>query len=388
MAGCGPEARMHVQEKLRLFKTKATGKNVALFFLALTATFPATATTIVYEAYAGSVGGNGETGSGTIIGNGSSGTGSSCTTSGPTDLQMGSAYSTGLTFPAGGVGPCGYYGGAIDSRGVLSQTAFTGSVTASFGGNTFTGSATASSGSAANGEFALGASAASSYLGSSSPTSIIGSAAAAGIDDPNWVVSCPSCGVGMVLEPVYTWQMTLSISTNQNVVYQEDPGGQFGVVLLMADVGVTGAEQAFYSSAGGSNVPYWSCPYNPVCPAFTAGPGSLSGTSTFSFAPYRGSITLGAGSSTTMDEQVEFAISAYSNTTADPSATLTAVNWVDANGHPVSGVTLTTSEGIYANGGYTEFSSAAPEPASIILCVIGTLGGICLRRGGSKGRFI
>jgi hypothetical protein len=86
LAGCTPELRMNVQEEFRLFKTRPAGKTGVLLFLALTATLPAAAGTITYEAYAGSVGGNGEAGSGLIIGNGGSGSGSNCTTYGPTSI--------------------------------------------------------------------------------------------------------------------------------------------------------------------------------------------------------------------------------------------------------------------------------------------------------------
>jgi len=339
-----------------------------LLALAMSVTLPAVAGTISYEAYAGVVGGSGGGGTGSIIGNGASGTGMNCTTFGPTSMQLGSAFQTGLTYPAGGVQPCGYFGGALDNVGTSSQTASTGTLSATFpNSNSSTGSASASASSNAQGEIVLSAGAATTFNGGGGYSSAGG---AAGIDDPNWTISCPTCAAGMVLNPVYEFQMSLDVS---------DPGGSFQAVVYMQQVGVTSVQDAFFVSAAGSQVPSWLCYNNPM---FTVGPGSLSGTETLAFVPFQGSITLGAGEQTTIEEDVAFAVSADRNATADPTAVLTSVLWEDPNNGNalVSGVTLTTSEGVYANGGYTASSSATPEPASLALGALGLMGAALVRR--------
>ena len=50
---------------------------------------------------------------------------------------------------------------------------------------------------------------------------------------------------------------------------------------------------------------------------------------------------------------------------------LKVVSWENANGNSISGVTLTTSNGVYADGSYTAFTSSTPEPASWLLCALG-----------------
>jgi hypothetical protein len=146
------------------------------FFLAMTAHLPVlAAASITYKAYVGVD--SGDAGSGTIIGNGASGSGSNCTTYGSTTLQISPSLNSGFSVPSGGIGPCGYYGGAIDNVGSTSKTASTGSVTAAFDANSFTGSSTASSGTAAIGEFSLNATATGSYSGGLGPTTKTQSAA-------------------------------------------------------------------------------------------------------------------------------------------------------------------------------------------------------------------
>ncbi len=342
---------------------------------------PGTAGTITYEAFAGSIAGNGGAGSGNLIGNGSSGNGQSCTTAGPASLQIGSAFSTGLPTPAGGVGPCGYYGGSIDHAGSTSQTASTGTVAATFsnGSGVFSGNATALSASALNGEFALSADASSNYLGGTGSTTITQSAAGAAIDDPNWVISCSTCSPGSTYHPVFTLTLTANITANQAYIYQQDLYGGFN---LNVDFQMTpdnqGELSAFQVYNYQNQTPSWLCYYNPVCPTtFTVGPGLLSGTSTFSFSPYDQGVTLGAGRSATVDEKIAFIVGTENTATADPNITLTAVNWVDGSNNPVSGITLTTSEGVYSNGGYAPFTSQSvtPEPSSVILCGLGL--GLC-----------
>jgi MYXO-CTERM domain-containing protein len=359
---------------------KATRDRVGtLLALAMSVTLPAVAGTISYEAYAGVVEGSGGGGTGSIIGNGASGTGMNCTTFGPASMQLGSAFQTGVTFPAGGVQPCGYFGGALDNVGVSPQTASTGVLAATFpNSNSSTGNASASSTSNASGEIALSAGATTTFDGGGGYSSAGG---AAGIDDPNWTISCPSCAAGMVLNPVYTFQISLNLTSNQNIVSQ-DPGGTFSAVLYMQQVGQTSVQDAFYTLAENAQVPSWLCYNNPVCPSFTVGPGSLSGTTTLAFVPFQGSITLGAGNQTTIEEAVAFSVFTDDNATADPTAVLTSVLWEDPNDNNalVSGVTLTTSEGVYANGGYTASSSATPEPVSLALGALGLMGAALVRR--------
>jgi hypothetical protein len=351
-----------------------------VFLLLLKA--PATASSLSYEAFAGVDAGNGEAGSGTIIGNGGSGSGLNCTTYGPSSLLI-SPFSNGFTAPEGGIGPCNYYGGAIDVIGSTSKTASTGSVSASFSGSTFTGSATGASQSAANGEFSLHATATGSFTGSLGPTTETVSAGAAAADDPNWSVSCPACSAGETLIPTFWWTYTASITTNQNYVFGVSPYGSFGLELNM-DLNHEGVDSAFeVFDGGGTGAPSWNCYYNPICPSFTVGPGSMSGTSNFNFTPYAQSVTLGAGNMVTVDEEVELAVQSGNTATVDPDAVLTAVTWDTTSGSPVSGVTVTTSTGVYSGGGYSAFGSAAPEPASWFLCAL-ALGAVLIgirRRG-------
>jgi hypothetical protein len=355
------------------------------FFLVLTAPIPAAASGLSYEAFAGVDAGNGEAGSGTIIGNGGSGSGLNCTTYGPSSLQI-SSFSNEFTAPAGGIGPCNYYGGAIDVIGSTSKTVSTGSVSANFSGNVFTGSATGSSTSAVNGEFSLHATATGNYTGSLGPTTETVGAGAAAADDPNWSVSCPLCSAGETIVPTFWWTYTASITTNQNFVFQVTPYGTFGLELVM-DLNNEGVHPAFeVFDGGGTGDPSWNCFSNPICPSFTVGPGSMSGTSNFNYTPNE-SVTLGAGNTVTVDEEVELAVQSGNTATVDPDAVLTAVTWATTGGTSISGVTVTTSTGVYADGGYTAFSSAAPEPASWLLCALG-LGAVLIgirKRGSALG---
>lgn len=360
---------------MTLRRPAAQAFSLFLLFLAMIPHTPvAAASSITYEAYVGADAGNGEAGSGSIIGNGASGSGLNCTTYGNTSLQISSGINSGLTVPSGGIGPCSYYGGAIDNVGATTQAASTGNVSAVFGGtNSFTGSATASSGSASNGDFSLNAVATGSYTGGLGPTTQTQAAAASAASDPNWVVTCPTCSVGEALIPVFTWTFSTSITTNQSYVYQQNPYGGFNLELSM-NLNNEGWQPAFQVNfSGGSANPSWQCDYNPVCPSFTVGPGSISGTSVFSISPYDQSVTLGAGKSVTFDEAVGLAVDTADTATVDPNAVLTGIAWETNTIYgeqAVTGVTVTTSNGVYTDEGYSSFSSS-PEPVSWILCALG-----------------
>lgn len=341
--------------------------------LALTVPLSATAASITMTAFAGVVAGNGEAGSGNIIGNGASGNGLNCTTYGPS-AQQESFFGEGLDVPEGGVGPCNYYGGSITNSGSALQMAATGIVTASYSGNSFTGSASATSGTVSNSEFALTAAASGTYTGTSSPTNTGQSVGMALFDDPNWTINCPGCSVGQALYPIFTWTLSLTALSSKNAE------GLYGssYIALNMDTSNEGSFRVLAVNQGpGAG--------DPTCGSvscsslgFTVGGDSLSGTTTINTPAFEG-VTM-TGTSMTIDEQVGLIMQSYYSASVDPNAILTAVNWLNSSGAPVSGVTLTTSTGIYADGGYTEFSSSAPEPASWLLCAMG-LGAVLVKRG-------
>ncbi len=356
-----------------MFKRTMPEVSPAIVILLLASSGAAFADSLTYEAFAGVIGGPG---SGPLIGNGSSGSGQNCSTSGPLSLQIGSGFSTFLPSPQGGIGPCGYFGGVIDNTGSHPQTAATGTVSATYNGNSFSATATTASGSSAAGEFALSASTASTFSGTSSSVSFSNVAAASAIDDASWTATCLSCAAGMMIDPVFNWTVSTNITTGKSASGVQ---GSFQISLDMQTTPSNEGEQpAFHTDARYSDTPTWTCFNNGVCPDFTAGTGSLSGTSTFTYQPYNVGVTLG----TTYDEKVAWIVSGTNDETIDPDAVLTAVNWVDGSGRPVNGVVLTTSTGIYANGTYTAFASlsSAPEPGALLLCALGFLGIAAMRR--------
>lgn len=338
--------------------------------LALATPICATATTIT--AFAGVVAGNGEAGSGTIIGNGASGNGLNCTTYGPS-AQQESFFGAGLDVPEGGVGPCNYYGGSITNSGSGPQMAATGIVTASYSGNSFSGSASATAGTVGNSEFALTAAASGTYTGTSSPTNTGQSVGMDLFNDPNWIINCPSCSAGQALYPVFTWTLTLTALSSENaeglygssyIELNMDTNNEGPFRVLAVDQG---------AGAGDPTCGSYSCSGL----GFTVGGDSLSGTATFSTPAFEG-VTM-TGTSMTIDEQVGLIMQSYYSASVDPNAILTAVNWLNSSGAPVSGVTLTTSTGTYADGGYTETGNSTPEPASWLLCALG-LGAVLANR--------
>jgi len=363
----------------RQHKQRAAVRHYRGVLLLLALAAPKTATSgPVYDAFVGSIGGfYGNPSSGTIIGNGASGSGTNCTSGGPVSLAV-TAFSSGFSAPSGGVQPCNYFGGIIQNTGSTPQAAATGNVSGTFtsGMSAFQGNATASAGNSSTSSVVLGIHAAASFQGvGDGGGTLAETGAAAAIDDPNWVVSCPGCAAGATIYPTFTWTISnadiTSNLTSPNL-------GDFYVYLdsdLNHEYPFTDFEVLFNNGGPGSE-PTIEClgGSGSTCPSgFTVYPGGFSGAMTFTFAPdisYQ-SVTLGAGKSATVDAQFAFTALADTNATIDPGYGLTGVNWEDANGNPVSGVTLTTSNGVYADGSYTAFTSSTPEPASWLLCALG-----------------
>lgn len=355
-----------------------------LLLLTLAAPLAVTAGTITYDAFAGSIGGYfGNASSGTIIGNGASGSGLNCSTGGPVNMAI-STFSTGFGVPAGGVAPCNYFGGTIENVGSTPQTAVTGSVSGTFtnGQSAFQGSATAMAGNSASGSIALGPAGANASFGglSDGGGTEASSGAAAAIDDPNWVVNCPTCAAGETIFPNFTWTVSnADVTTDQTA----PNAGSFFLTLYsnLNSEGTFVDWDVDFNDGGPGSIPTVNCPGEATGCGFDVYPGGFSGATTFTFAPdisYQ-SVTLGAGNSVTVDAQFAFTVVAYTNADVDPGSTLTGVSWVDGGGAPVSGVTLTTSNGVYADGTYTAFSSPTPEPASWLLCALG-MGAVAVRR--------
>jgi hypothetical protein len=349
-----------------------------LFFLALAAPINATAGTITYDAFVGAIGGfYGNPSSGTIIGNGASGNGMNCSTGGPVKMAI-SAFSSGFSVPAGGVAPCNYFGGVIENTGSTPQSAATGNVSGTFtaGQSAFQGNAMASAGNSPTSSVAFGFQAQASFQGVGDGGGTLAEAgAAAAMDDPNWVVSCPSCSAGETLYPAFTWTIS-NVNVTSNVIAPD-----LGDFYLFFDSDLDDEWpftpfEVIFNNGGPGSEPTVECNnnLNSTCPpGFTLYAGGFSGATTFTFAPDNSlqAVTLGAGKSVTADAQFAFTALAQTNATIDPGLDLTGVSWEDAGGNPISGVTLTTSNGVYANGVYTAFSSSTPEPASWLLCALG-----------------
>jgi hypothetical protein len=356
-----------------------------LLLLALAAPITATAGPI-YDAFVGSIGGfYGSPSSGTIIGNGASGSGMNCSSGGPVPLAT-TTFSSGFSAPAGGVAPCNYFGGIIQNTGSTPQTAATGVVSGTFtsGGSAFQGNASASAGNSSSSSVAFGVQATAAFQGvGDGGGTLAETGAAAAIDDPNWTVTCPTCAAGATIYPTFTWSISsVDITSNPTAPNL----GDFYLNLysdLNHEYMFTDFEVDFNNGGPGSE-PTVEClgTSDTTCPpGFTIYPGGFSGAITFTFAPdiaYQ-EVTLGVGNSATVDAQFAFTALAQTNNTIDPGFGLTGVSWENGFGAPISGVTLTTSNGIYADGVYTAFSSSTPEPASWLLCALG-VGAVAMRR--------
>jgi hypothetical protein len=346
-----------------------------LLLLAMTAPFSAKANSITYDAFAGSVAGfYGNASSGNIIGNGGSGSGTNCSTGGPVNLAT-TPFSSGFSVPAGGVAPCNYFGGTIQNVGSTPQTAATGNVAGTFtsGQSSFSGNATATAGNSSSSSVAFGIHAQASFSGvSDGGGTLAESGAAAAIDDPNWTVTCPRCSVGEVLFPTFTWSIS-NVAITSNLIAPNL--GDF-YLNLYSDLNHEWPFTDFevnYNNGGPGSEPTLEClgQSDSTCPpGFLLYPGGFSGAMTFTFAPDDSlqSVTLGAGNSATVDAQFAFTALAQTNSTIDPDFGITAVSWEDGSGRAISGVTLTTSNGVYTDSGYESF---APEPASWLLCALG-----------------
>jgi hypothetical protein len=357
-----------------------------LVLLALAAPITATAGSINYDAFVGSIGGfYGNPSSGTIIGNGASGSGTNCSSGGPVSLAI-TPFSSGFSAPSGGVQPCNYFGGIIQNTGSTPQTAATGNVSGTFtsGMSAFQGNATASAGNSSSSSVVLGVHAAASFQGvGDGGGTLAETGAAAAIDDPNWVVSCPTCSAGATIYPIFTWSISNADVTSNLTAPNL---GDF-YLYLFSDLNHEYPFNDFeviFNNGGPGSEPVVEClgTSDTTCPpGFSVYPGGFSGAMTFTFAPdisYQ-SVTLGAGNSATVDAQFAFTALADTNAAIDPGFGLTGVSWEDANGNPISGVTLTTSNGVYADGVYTASSTSTPEPASWLLCALG-VGAVAMRR--------
>jgi hypothetical protein len=358
----------------------------ALLLLTLAVPVTATAGSISYDAFVGSVAGfYGNQSTGPIIGNGGSGSGTNCSSGGPVSLAI-TPFSSGFSVPAGGVAPCNYFGGTIQNVGSTPQSAATGTVAGTFtnGQSIFSGNASSSSGNSPTSSVSFGVHAAASFQGvGDGGGTLAESGAAAAIDDPNWTVSCPTCSAGEQLFPTFTWSLTnFAITTNLTAPNL----GDFYLNLysdLNHEWPFTDFEVNFNNGGPGSE-PTLEClgTVNTTCPAgFTVYPGGFSGAMTFTFAPddTLQAVTLGAGNTATVDAQFAFTALAQTNATIDPDFGITSIGWEDGFGRAISGVTLTTSNGVYSDGGYQAFQSASPEPASWLLCALG-LGAVGVRR--------
>jgi len=346
-----------------------------LLLLAMTVPFSAKANSITYDAFAGSVAGYfGNASTGNIIGNGGSGSGTNCSTGGPVTMAI-PTFSSGFSVPAGGVGPCNYFGGTIQNVGSTPQTAATGNVSGTFtsGLSSFTGNATASAGNSSNSSVAFGIQATASFQGvGDGGGTLAESGAAAAIDDPNWTVSCPRCSAGETIFPTFTWSIS-NVDITSNLIAPNL--GDF-YLNLYSDLNHQWMFTDFevnYNNGGPGSEPTVEClgGIGSACPpGFLLYPGGFSGAMTFTFAPDISlqAVTLGAGNSATVDAQFAFTALAQTNSTIDPGFGITGVGWEDGNGNAISGVTLTTSNGVYSDSGYESF---APEPASWLLCALG-----------------
>jgi len=354
----------------------------ALVCLALAVPCSAEAGSITYAAYVGVVGGDLGPGTGNLFGNGASGNGSNCTTAGPSSPQ---AFfpGTGVSTPEGGIGPCHYFGGEIYNTGNTPQSA-TGNVASTFNGSSYSGSAQASAGSplpnsAQNpaGAFELYAAAQSTFTGNNGSVVFDEAGADATITDTAFLATCAisampgNCGANEHINPHFIWDMTLNAESNGFA------DGDWVIKLQMQmtpdNQGPRSALQVYFS--GGTSKPTFNCYDLEACPAFTLGPGSLSGSNvSLNYVPFDEGITLNAQGTNSFTEEAGFQVYTSGHGSVDPGAALTGVTWTDGNGNPVTGITLTTSLGTYTDSGYTAFDSAAPEPGSWLLSAMGLFG--------------
>jgi hypothetical protein len=353
-----------------------------LLLVALAAPITAAAGSITYDAFAGSIGGSYDSpGTGNLVGNGAFGSGTNCSSSAAVNLSI-STLSSNLSAPSGGVGPCSFFGGIVEHVGSTPQTAATGPVSGTFtsGHSNYGGAAMALAGSFANSSVALGVGAAGNLQGTFDGGTEASSVATAAIDDPNWKVSCPNCAPGETLFPSFTWSIVdVAVKTNLT-----GPNRGNFLLKLSSDLNNGGILVDWivdYKNGGPGSEPNVTCPGEVAGCGFDIYPGGFSGAATFTFAPDSSAqaVTLGTGNSVNIDAQFALTSSVDSTGVIDPGAILTSVTWENAGGAPVSGVTLTTSTGVYADGGYTPFTTSTPEPASWLLCALG-LGTAAFRR--------
>jgi len=313
-------------------------------------------------AYVIGVNGNGEGGTGTIFGDGASGNGQNCTTFGnPTSSPL-NFFGPVVQAPGGGVGPCGYFGGSLTGSQPVSFSMTAGDRN---GTSAATGSASASlaastafvNGQNLAGEFTLQASSSQTASEINGPTTIEQAVGAAIVDDPNWIVTAPGLSNGALLQPTYTWAVSVNAILGS-------PFGTWSWELAMQQTSteLNSLPVADYQASYASPTP--NCGFN-CGTGYTLGAGSMSGTGVFTFSPTT-EIPVGA----TEDEVIGLVASAGYNASIDPDATLVGVSFT-SNGVPVTNFTLTTSTGVFTANGFTPFQAAVPETASWIGCAIG-----------------